>query len=137
MEQLFSFFVHLVKEGIIGETFLLLIILGMLIIIYKYVLSQISKNINNISRNVEKIPTKTDIDNSFSQKNKNDDEKIREVIIQLDNFEEKLNKLQTSTDLGRVDIKELKEEVEKIKTILIQIHGHLLYSNSHSFKELK
>lgn len=137
MEQLFSFFVYLVQEDIIGETFLLLIIIGMLIIIYKYVLSQISKNIINISRNVEKIPTKTDIVNIFSQKNKNDDEKIREVISQLDNFEEKLNKLQTTSDLGREDIKELKEEVEKIKTILIQIHGHLLYSSNHSFKELK
>ena len=104
MEQLFSFFVYLVQNDVIGETFLLLIIIGMLIIIYKYVLSQISKNINNISRNVEKIPTKTDIDNSFYQKNKNDDEKIREVISQLDNFEEKLNKLQTTSDLGREDI---------------------------------
>lgn len=137
MEQLFSFFVHLVKEDIIDETFLLLIIIGMLIIIYKFILDQILKNIKNISQNVEKIPTKSDIDNSFLQKTKNDDEKIREVIIQLDNFEEKLNKLQTTSDLGREDIKELKEEVEKIKTILIQIHGHLLYSSSHSFKELK
>lgn len=125
-EVLASILGILMQHGIIADTSLLFIIIGILCLLYFYIFKQLKEKLHL-------IPTFNDlknlIDEDFKLQGINLTElnnKLVKVVDTLDDIED-LNK-----DCDE-RVQELKKDLEIIKQILVQFQGHLMYSPRNNF----
>lgn len=130
---LFTLISDLVTAGAIADTTLLLIIISLLGLGYRYIFVPMLDKLNSVPSidNVKKIV------NSSAELSELD---LNEVSKKLDKIVEVLDEIEGTGDSNRRDIKDLRRDVEQIKQILNQFQGHLMYGGGPSHfgnRELK
>jgi DNA repair exonuclease SbcCD ATPase subunit len=131
--SLFALISDLVKGGMVADTTLLLIIIGLIGLGYTQIIKPL------MSR-VEKSVTLENIKTVADEIHKENELNIEEVSKKLDKIVEVLDEIESSGENNRRDIKELRRDVEHIKQILNQFQGHLMYGGGPSHfgnRELK
>ena len=121
MDALISFLTSAATSAGVTELGLLVIIVTMLGLLYRYVL-------NPTLKRVENIPTKEDVAELFDTKTENHYKDLTDLIEQLKRVEEKLVKLDEFEHAAELNMVELRRDIEVVKTILNQFQGHMLYN---------
>ena len=123
MESLFTLISDLAKDGVLADSTLLLIIISLLGVLYKFFLVPMLDKLNS-------APSTDTLTTALKQSESNTEVKIEEVSKKLDKLIEVLDEIGDTGDSNRRDIKDLKRDIEQIKQILNQFQGHLMYSNN-------
>lgn len=131
--SLFTLISELANGGVIADSTLLLIIIGLIGLGYSYVLKPLVTRSENTASldNIKAIADEIHKENELN---------IEEVSKKLDKIVEVLDEIESTSENNRRDIKELRRDVEHIKQILNQFQGHLMYGGGPSHfgnKELK
>jgi len=110
-----------IQNGLLTDTSLLLLIILLVGLLYKYVFKPIQKKLKS-------VPDAEAVKEIVEESKQTDEEILLELLEKLNQLSNTLDEVQ---DLGRGNYresKELKRDVERIKQILDQFQGHLMYS---------
>lgn len=130
---LFTLISDLVDAGAIADTTLLLIIISLLGLAYRYIFVPMLDKLNS-------VPTIDNMKNIVNQSAEISELDLDEVSKKLDKIVEVLDEIEGTGEANRRDIKDLRRDVEQIKQILNQFQGHLMYGGGPSHfgnRELK
>ena len=119
---IFSVINSLFEKGIITDTFLLLIIIAIQLLSYKYILRPIFDNIKVIDQ------FKKNLDEHYA----GDRIELDKICKSLDKIIRMLEEIEKEDGSSSKDLISLKQDVEKIKQILNQFQGHLMYGTRRS-----
>lgn len=110
-------------NGILNESSMFLIIVGLIIFGYKYLLKPIKDKL-------EQIPTVQQILNLHKQDENEIDSSFELVSEKIDIVIKKLETIEDNSKGSKKDIRELKENVQSINKILNQFQGHFMYNRN-------
>lgn len=119
--QLISIINLLIEKGILADTSLILIVISMLVLGYKYILKPIHFKMKD-------VPTKEDLGEVLDQKFKTESLNLDELSKKLEKLTELLDAIEDIERDSYRELEALKHDIEQIKQILNQFHGHLIYS---------
>lgn len=133
MESLISLIGDLVKDGSLADTTLLLIIISLLGVLYKFFLVPMFDRLSS-------VPNVDDLKQIIKASEDKSEIELKEVSNKLDKVIEALDEIESTGNANRRDIKDLRRDVEQIKQILNQFQGHFMYNGAPSHfgnRELK
>lgn len=117
---LFALLSDMTKNGIIADTTLLLIIIGLMFLAHKHILKPLVARVNT-------LPTTTDLDKRFNHKIELNEKHVREILLKLDAIEERVRKVEEFTALEGAEFQDFKRDIDLIRTMLNQFQGHMMY----------
>jgi len=115
---IFSIFNEAVNAGIITDTALLLIIIGLIGGLYKYMFRPMSDKLMS-------IPSSSDIEDIVNTGNA--DLHISNIANKLEELVNKLDQISEISKGNERDIEDIKRDIEHVKQILNQFQGHMMY----------
>ncbi len=133
MESLITLISELVKDGIVADTTLLLVIISLLGVLYKFFLVPMFDKLSS-------VPSLDSLKQIIKESDGKSELELKEVSNKLDKLIEALDEIESTGNSNRRDIKDLRRDVEQIKQILNQFQGHFMYSGGPSHfgnRELK
>jgi hypothetical protein len=126
MDFITNIIADLVSDGIISDTALLFIILGLLWWAYK-------NSILPLKKRIDEIPTYSEVKSYADDLDDGHIDSLKEVSMKLDKIVEELDSIEELGKENRRDIQDLKRDIEHTKQILNQFQGHLMYNNRGDF----
>jgi peptidoglycan hydrolase CwlO-like protein len=108
---LFQLVSDLATAGVLTDTTLLLIVIGLIFYGYKNILRPMLDRVNG-------QPTLDEIKSIAQTRNEEEDLNVEELSLKLDKLLEKLNEVEGYSKSNERDISELKRDIEQIKQIL-------------------
>jgi hypothetical protein len=124
----------LVSSGVLSDTTLLLILIAIMGLMYKYIFRPMQRKMDVLIDKAQLDRVVNDLELSTCEKVEELSKKLEELLNVIDHIEE------FGKDNSR-EILNIKHDVEQIKQILNQFQGHLMYGNRMSSdfgnKELK
>jgi septal ring factor EnvC (AmiA/AmiB activator) len=133
VESLITLISELVKDGIVADTTLLLVIISLLGVLYKFFLVPMFDKLSS-------VPSLDSLKQIIKESDGKSELELKEVSNKLDKLIEALDEIESTGNSNRRDIKDLRRDVEQIKQILNQFQGHFMYSGGPSHfgnRELK
>lgn len=121
-----------IKTGLIAETTLIFLVIGILLLCYKYMWKPTKDT-------VDELPSLESIKELLDGYSETDRMTLDNLTNYLKKIDEKLQDIGEKTTGSEREIQDMKKDVDSIREILNQIQGHLLYSHSSGFgnRELK
>lgn len=123
MESLLNLISDFVKDGIIADSSMLLIIISLLVFLYRAFLVPMLDKINIIP-GIDDVKSVLETNADITKLN------LEEVSKKLDKIVDVLDGIEDNDSNNRRDIIDLKRDVEQIKQILNQFQGHFMYNGN-------